>query len=255
VAALALATAAGTASAGQGPAQKTTGSVQLAGGYRQYLSYDAFATTPAKGSVNYTNWDYASSGSGVWVPASSFNMGFGVDSGPVVATYAQSVAAWTPVSATTDTFSGSGGCGCGWVSTFAGSLSGSVFNLSMTEISTSNPAETYAMSATGTVAADGSVSGSWSDNYAGGRSGSFVIDDIGHEIVHYVAPVAHASVSGHDAWFDYTVPNTDLAGTTVYFHVFDGGSSGVPNDHVYFGTSPSPTQEYPITSGNLTVFS
>lgn len=242
----------GTAAAGPKPAPKTTGSVTLSGSQpnSQYLSYDAFQTSPVKGSVNYTNFDQPATGSGDWVPGTSFTMGFGVDPDPtVVATYAQSVTSWAPTSPTSVAFSGNGST-TGWLSSFTGTISGSSFNLSMTEINAADSNETYALSAVGVIASDGSVTGTWSDNYGTGRTGTFVIGSIGHEILHYVAPVSSVSVSGQDADFGFTIPVSDLAGTYVVMHVHDGGSPGAGNDTIsWLGAAQT------ITSGNLSVFS
>lgn len=250
----------GSAAAGAKPAAKTTGSVTLAGNTPKYLSYDAFQTSPVKGSVSYTDFDYSTNvaGSGVWAPE-GFNMGFGVTPDPtIVATYAQSITSWTPTSATSIAFTGDGAT-TGWLSNFQGTISGSAFSLSMTEINAVDSNETYALTATGTVASNGSVTGTWSDNYGSGRTGNFVIDDVGHEVLHYVAPVAHVAVAGQDANFDYVIPNApssgDLAGVPVYIHVHDGGSSGAGNDTLDLSTTPTPLYPYTITSGNLTVFS
>ena len=254
---------AGPAAAGANPTPKTTGSVTASvSGYphQQFLSYDAFQTTPAKGNVSYSNFDYPAAGSGVWVP-DLFNMGFAVGTDPTTqATYTQNVTSWNPTGQTSVAFTGTGSCGCGWNSTFSGTLGDGAFTLAMTEINASNPSETYVLTATGSVASAGSVAGTWSDNYAGGRTGSFTIASVGHEILHYVAPVAHASVSGKDAYFDYVIPAgvPGLGGLAVFFHVQDGGSSGAGNDTVEFGTTnsmgPFPNK-MTVTGGNLTVFS
>lgn len=232
---------------------KTTGSVQLADPV-QYASFDAFQSSPVKGSISYTNFAYPVAGTGVWVP-SSFAMGFAVDpSTTTVATYAMTVAGFTPTSPTSVAFSGSG-ASPGWTSTFTGSLSGSTFALSMTEVNASDPSETYLMTATGTVAADGSVTGAWSDNAGTGRTGTFTIASVGYEVFHYVAPMAHVTVSGSDASFDFAIPTgVPFAGTVVYVHVHDGGSPGAGHDTWSHGTSPGSLASYPVVGGNLTVF-
>lgn len=243
----------GTAAAGPKPAPKTTGSVALSNP-TQYLSYDAFATAPAKGSVNYTNFDFPVDGTGAWVP-DAFSATFTVDGSGDQGTYAMSVSDWTPTSPTAVNFSGTGTGPAPWISTFTGAISGNALTLTMTEINGSNPAETYALTASGVIGSDGSVTGTWSDNYGTGRTGTFTIADIGHEVFHYVAPVTSASVTGQDADFAWVIPIAPLAGTTVYTHVHDGGTPGVGNDTVSFGTSPGSLLNYPLTGGNLTVFS
>lgn len=243
----------GASTAQAGTTLKTTGSIQMSGPV-QYASFDAFASNPVKGSISYTNFDpaYSTTGTGVWVP-SAFNMGFAVGSSTsVAATYAMSVTSFTPTSPTSVTFAGIGTT-IGWNSTFTGTINGSSLKLAMTEINAANPSETYALTASGTIAPDGSVTGTWSDNYGTGRTGTFLIADIGYEAFHYVARVAHVSVSGSDAYFDYTIPGTAVV---VYTHVFDGGHPGAGHDTWGFTTTSSGAfVNYPIVSGNLTVFS
>jgi hypothetical protein len=232
-----------------GTTPKTTGSVGLSNP-TQYISFSAFQSAPVKGSVSYTNFEVAAEGSGVWVPG-DFSMGFAVAPDTTIAgTYAMTVTSFTPTSPTSVTFAGTGDCGCGWISTFTGTISGDSFSLSMTEINAGNPAETYAMTASGTISGTGSVAGVWSDNYGLGRTGTFAIADIGDEAFHYVAPVETASVTPPTATFSYHIPAGVLyAGTLVSVSVSDGGSPGAGNDTLGFNGGA-----YPIVSGNLTVF-
>ena len=53
------------ATASAQPAPKATGSIVMSNPL-QAASFEAFATSPAKGSVTYTNFEYAVPGSGVW---------------------------------------------------------------------------------------------------------------------------------------------------------------------------------------------
>ena len=250
IAALALVLSMATA-AQAGTTPKTTGSVGLSSP-TQYLSFNAFQATessPVKGAVSYTNFDLGEDGTGVWVP-DNFSMGFAVDpSTTIAATYEMTVSSFTPTSPTSVKFAGTGATG-GWISTFTGKISGNTFMLWMTEINASTPAETYDLSAIGTIEADGSVDGTWSDNFGGGRTGTFSIADIGHEVFHYVAPVETAAVTGSHATFSYTIPaGVSYAGTVVNVAVHDGGSPGMSNDTLSFNGG-----SYPIVSGNLTVF-
>lgn len=252
ISALALVLLGGGAAQGGPPAdQKVTGSIQMSGPV-QYVSFNAFETTPAKGSVNYTNFEFESAGSGVWVPE-DFAMGFAVDpSSAVAATYNMDVASFTPISPTAVRFTGTGDCGCGWISTFTGVVSGDSFTLEMLQINAGDPNESYPMTASGVIAADGSVSGTWSDYYGGVlRPGTFVIADIGYEAFHYVATVLHADVDGASATFDYVIPSGNpYAGVLVYVSVTDGGSSGAGAD-----TWAHNGGSYPVVAGNLTVHS
>jgi hypothetical protein len=244
----------GAAATQAAPIPKTTGSVELSGPM-QYVSFDAFESAPVKGSVRYTNFGYAVDGTGVWVPE-NFAMGFAVDpSTGIAATYSMTVDSFRPASPTTVTFTGTGDSGVGWISTFTGTITGSNFSLTMTEINAVNPTETYRLTATGAIASGGAVNGTWQDNFGGSRTGTFAIADIGHEVFHYVAPVTSVEVGSTGALFSYTIPaGTPLAGTVVYVHVTDGGSPGAGNDTLGFGTSLSSIAPYTIVGGNLTVF-
>lgn len=254
----------GVAQAGQ--TNKTTGSILMtaAGQPTQYAEFNAFQSNPVKGNISYTNFDPAAAslgvGSGVWVPT-NFNMGFAVDpSTTVAATYAMTTASFTPTSPTSVTFSGTGAVlpDASWLATFTGSVSMSSFNLAVTEINASNPSETYALYATGVVAPDGSVSGTWYDNYPPGRTGTFTIDKIGYEAFHYSVPVAGvSSISGHTAYYSYVIERTGsvLDGTTIYVRAIDGGSPGAGHDHWGFSlSSAGPFSDQTISGGNLTVF-
>jgi hypothetical protein len=171
------------------------------------------------------------------------------------ATYAMTVESFEPTSPTSVRFAGTGDSGVGWISTFTGTVGGGQFDLAMTEINASDPTETYQLTAEGAIASDGSVAGTWADNYGSGRTGTFSISSIGHEVFSYVAPVSSVSVSGSAADFSYTIPSgSPLAGTVVYVHVTDGGSPGAGNDTWSHGTSPGGLGGYTIVGGNLTVF-
>lgn len=237
----------GMGAAQAGAVHKTTGSIELAGPV-QYVSFEAFQSTPVKGNVRYTNFEYAVPGTGVWVPT-DFAMDFGG------ATYAMSVTSFEPMSPTSVKFAGTGDSGVGWISTFTGMLEGDQFHLWMTEINASDPTETYALTAHGTITSDGSVAGTWQDNYGSGRTGTFSIASIGHEVFSYVAPVTSVSVSDSAADFTFTIPSgLPFAGTVVYVHVTDGGSPGAGHDTWSHGTSPGSLSSYTIVGGNLTVF-
>lgn len=254
----------GVAQAGQ--TNKTTGSVLMSGASQptQYATFDAFASNPVKGNFSYTNFDPSAAslgvGSGVWVPT-NFNLGFAVDpSTSVGATYAMTTVSFTPTSPTSVMFSGTGAVtpGASWLATFTGTVSSSTFTMAMTEINASNTAETYALFATGLVAPDGSVSGTWYDNYGLGRTGTFVIDLIGYEAFHYSVPVAQVtSISGHTAIFSFVIAGTGSVwdGTTIFVKVFDGGTPGAGHDTIGFSVnSGGPFTNYTISGGNLTVF-
>ncbi len=75
--------AAGAAEAG--PAvqnQKATGSIVMSNP-KQAIDFNVFEN-PMKGNVKYTNFEASDVGSGVWVPAGTFDVGFGVDPDPAI---------------------------------------------------------------------------------------------------------------------------------------------------------------------------
>jgi hypothetical protein len=250
------------------PAPKTTGSILMSGGAgepTQYASFDAFQSNPVKGSISYTNFDpaYKTPGTGVWVPT-NFNMSFAINpSTSRGATYAMTTTSFTPTSPTSVTFTGTGYVtpDASWKATFTGTIDSSAFTLAMTEINAANPTETYSLHASGTVAPGGSISGptaTWKDNYGGGRTGTFAVDNVGYEAFHYSVPVTDATVvSPADAYYTYAIAgtNTSLDGTTIYVHVHDGGQPGAGHDTWGFSLTPGSYQNQVISGGNLTVFS
>jgi len=250
------------------PAPKTTGSILMSGGANeptQYASFDAFQSNPAKGSISYTNFApaYATPGTGVWVPT-NFNLSFAISpSTNVGAPYNMTTTSFTPTSPTSVSFAGIGNFSpdSSWRATFTGTVDSSAFTLAMTEINAANPAETYSLHASGTIAPNGSISGpaaTWSDNYAGGRTGTFVVDNIGYEAFHYSVPVTDTHVGSTDANYAYTIEgsHSSLDGTSIYVQVHDGGQPGAGHDTWAFSTTPGgPYQSQLISGGNLTVFS
>lgn len=256
----------GAGAAQAGPVQKATGSVLLSDPV-QYVSFNAFETSPAKGSVNYTNFTYPSSHSGVWVP-DSFSMAFAVNpSTTTAATYDMTVTSFTPTSPTSVTFTGTGECvdvpvSCRWISTFTGHINGSSVHIVMREINQDNASETYEMDAFGTISATGLVSGTWYDDYYGTvtppRGGMFTIADIGHEVLNVVAPVENVVVEPGIATFQFVVPAglIDPSTVRVYVEVTDGGSSGAGGTDTWkHGTTSGVYTNYPVVAGNLTVHS
>jgi hypothetical protein len=245
-----IATLAGTTAANATTSTpKVTGSVAL-GSPVQYASFDAFASTPVKGSISYTNFELAAPGSGVWLPAGTFHVEeMYQGGGPYEHTL--TVTGFTPTSPTSLTFSGTGfyAPDPSWTETFTGTVNGS--NISMKLVPDDGGAKYgwTSMTLNGTIGAGGVISGMWSDTL--GRLDSFTTDVAAHEVFHYVAPMASVSVNGSNATFSFYIPaGVPLAGTLVTVQVHDGGSSGAAGD-----TWMHNGGTYPITSGNLTVFS
>ena len=258
-----------------GPVQKATGSIRMGEGTeanpKQAITFDVFETSPVKGNITYTNFGLADVGSGVWAPAGSFDVQFSVDpSDTIVSTYTFTVNTVTTLSSTSVSFAGNGVQQSGpWQGPFTGTINGSTLSFALQE---QNGAESYTLNATGQIDSNGAVAGSWSDNYPlgipGSRTGKIVIADVGDEVFSFTTTPTCVDVqSGGVAKFGYTIPTgapLDLSGKAVAVKVTDGGSSGALNDtyqHNFASAlgSCEPAGgaywNYPITAGNLTVFS
>ena len=259
--------AAGAAKAGS-VNEKATGSILMGTGAqndpKQAIDFNVFEK-PMKGNVTYTNFELADLGSGVWAPAGTFDVGFGVDPDPaIVATYDFTVTSWNPTSPTRVVFEGTSDGPDPWFGTFEGVIDGSAFRFTMLEM---DGVDTFTLNAIGTIAADGSVTGTWNDDYGIGRTGTFAIADVGDEVFSFTTSPTCVQVNpaAHDATFGYTIPAgapLDLPGRPVAVKVTDGGSPGAGNDtyqhNFASGTnSCSPLggtySDYAITAGNLVV--
>jgi hypothetical protein len=267
--------------------QKATGSIVMAGP-KQAITFDVFETTPVKGNISYTNFEYADLGSGVWVPGASgstltlgsFDVQFMLDpNAPVVSTYTFTVSSITPLSPTSLSFIANGDQVDGdWHGPVTGTINGSTLTFKLIEQNDADPLSAT-LNATGTILADGSVAvGSWTDNYdptnnPNGRSGKILIADVGDEAFSFTTvptcgDVDNTATNPKVAKFGYTIPAgapAELAGKAVAVKVTDKGQSGPLNDtyeHDYAaaqgsclpvgGTTYQPA--YAITAGNLTVF-
>ncbi len=128
--------------------------------------------------------------------------------------------------------------------------------------------DTFTLNASGTIAADNSVTGEWNDDYGMGRTGTFAIADVGHEVFSFTTSPTCVDVNPtqRTATFGYTVPPGPAGelpfGQPIAVKVTDGGSSVL--DHRYehalatsiHSCSPKDGMyypEYPITAGNLVV--
>jgi hypothetical protein len=246
--------AAGAAQAG--PAvKKATGSIVMSGP-RQAASFEAFERASNKGAVTYTNFEYAVDGTGVWVPAGTFDASFeyaGLCNGPCVHTL--TISDFEPLSPNSVSFEGTGfyAPDPAWTETFSGKIVGDQIKFKMVPDDGGTKYGWTFTKVVGTIASDGSVDGTWNDSLL--RTGIVEIADIGYEAFSYSAQVTCAEVTGSDAVFGFDIPIAPLAGTHVAVTVHDGGSSGVGNDtwaHTV-GTCGDPGTNYPIVAGNLTV--
>lgn len=248
---------------------KATGSIVMSNP-QQAFDFAVFETSPVKGSISYTNFEYADPGSGVWVPAATFDVGFGVDPDPaIVATYAFTVTAWQATSPTRVVFEGTGDGPDPWYGDFTGDINGSTFSFTLLE---TDGVDTFTLNASGTVDANGAVTGTWNDDYpshvADSRTGTFTIADVGDEVFSFTTSPTCVRVNdaGTKAKFGYTIPAgapAGLAGQPVAVKVVDGGSPGAVYDTYKhnFATAVGSClpqggvwYEYPITAGNMTVF-
>lgn len=247
-----------SATAATTPTPKATGGVSLSGP-TQYLSFSAFASTPAKGTVDYTNFEYAFPGSGVWSIDGTSTLTFQLVGD--TATYQHSMtvpmSAIVPTSNTSFMFSGTGVYPVPpataidpWAVT--GHVSGTSVSMVITYLPTAaDPG--YTVTLTGTIDNTGTMSGTALD------SNGFTLDwssgaGAAHEVLNYILPVTSAAVTQHSATFGYTIP-ASFFGTAlpITMSVFDGGTPGTAGDTVSFAVTGSPLVGYAITGGNLVV--
>ena len=177
------------ATASAQPAPKATGSIVMSNPL-QAASFEAFATSPAKGSVTYTNFEFAVPGSGVWVPSGTFDVGFTLTGDSTVYTHAFTIDSVTPISPKAVSFTGTGvfGLDPNWTDTIQGTVSGTSFNFTMVEHNDSYGS--FNLTAFGTIAPDGSITGGWFDDFGGFRTGAFSTGPAAvYEVFSYTAPV------------------------------------------------------------------
>jgi hypothetical protein len=248
------ATTAGAASASTqwhptAPPREAVGSVELGNPlqYEQFLALQGFGRF--HGDVDYTNWTYADPGSGVWAPAAGQH--------GLVFTYQGSQYAHTlngglklvARSPEQLAFRGSGEyngqAGATWA--ISGQVVKGTVRATITYNGTVNPG--YSVTLVGTVASDGSVSGTAKDSLGEALTftmptGSFV------SVLHYIAPIQAAQVLRHDATFRFTIPASvpGLAGTSVTVKVHDGGWGRWCDTYAH-GVTGTPLSPYPIIGG------
>ena len=264
-----------------GTAQKATGTIRMGLGSetnpKQAISFDVFETTPVKGNVTYTNFGLADEGSGVWVPGSSFSISFdyqGQCQGQCVHTL--QVTDVKPLSTNSVSIKGTGFYNPTptWTETFTGTITGSQITLTL---DADDDGLMYTWDLTtlnGSIAPTGVISGNWTDDI--NRAGPFeTTAGAAYEVFSFTTKPTCVNVvdSGTPkvTEFGYTIPagapivdGFDLSGKAVAVRVTDNGSSGALNDtyeHNFAapGSCLDPAggtyTPYPITAGNLTVFS
>ena len=216
----------------------------------QYEKFLAIQNGPHHGTVDYTNFTYAEPGSGVWAPTNSPQTLTFTNAGTAYAHTLNGGLKLTARSPEKLAFSGSssynGQAGATW--TISGLVNRN--KISFTIRYTGTLSLGYTVTATGTIAADGSASGTATSNQGQALTwtegaGAFA------SVLHYVAPVSSAHVTtGHNATFQFTIPANvvSLAGTKVTVTVHDGGP-GAAHDTYAHGVTGGAQTAYPIIGG------
>jgi hypothetical protein len=224
----------------------------------QYVSFNAFdyGATGDRGTINYTNFDYTATGTGVWNVGGTYPLV--VSLGGADYTHTMTVTTVTPISPTATLFSGTGSfiADPSYTWTVTGMVSGASISFDIVYTGT---LAGYVFHASGTIATDGSMSGTATDSL--GRLGLTWATPSGsvHEVLSFSAPVFCVVARGADATFVYTIPAgfPTLSGLNVIVKVHDGGSPGVNHDtwghNVTVGCADAAVNNYPIVSGNLVV--
>jgi hypothetical protein len=228
--------------------REAAGSVEL-GSPLQYEQFLAIQNGRFHGGVDYTNWTYLEPGSGVFAPAAG--------SHALIFTYQGSTYAHTlngglhlvALSPNRLAFTGSGSyngqTGATWA--ISGRVVDNKVKATITYNGTLNPG--YRLTLTGTVANDGSVSGTAESSQGQALTftlpaGSFA------SVLHYVAPIRSAQVQRRNATFQFTIPASvpGLAGTKITVKVHDGGF-GRAHDTYAAGVTGTTLTSYPIIGG------
>lgn len=238
---------------------QATGSIGMSP--TQFAAFNAFDYGPTgdRGTVNYTNFDYGAPGSGVWLPAvGTYALTTYLGASPYLHTMV--IDTVTPVALKTTMFSGTGfyvaDPSVTW--TVNGAINGSSIWFDIVYTGTYAP---YTFHAVGTIAPDGSISGTGTDSLLQPGETWTLPSGFAHEVLSYSASVTCAVVNpAHNAMtFVFTIPAgfPGLTGLPIVVKVVDGGTPGVNGDTWAHGVATSacdgPTGGYPITSGNLVV--
>lgn len=268
-----------TATAAQAvPAPKATGSIVMSSPLKaiEFAAFDQ-APDPDKGEVSYTNFNVVGPTSGVWVPSGTFDVSFEVDPGNIcngACVHRLTVTGFTPLSSTSLMFEGTGFYvpDPTWTETFTGTIDGANITVTLVPDDGGLKYGWTSGSLTGTIDAAGAVTGTWYDDYNGYRPGTFVIADIGYEVLHFETDISCAR-PGNTAdkfVFGMVVPNVPgsgaAAGRSFFVKVIDNGTPGVVDVYKHALDYPAGVgdlvnchpvgdwQMFPITAGNLTVF-
>jgi hypothetical protein len=225
--------------------QVAVGSVALANPL-QYANFIAVPRGHFHGSIDYTNFTYPDPGTGVWNISGATAITF--TAGTTNYAHTLDVTSLTATSNHSTKFSGTGAYGTQYTWVITGSVN---WNHLKFTIKYNN--STYAVTGTGLIAADGSVTGTATDTYNTALSFTMPAGSA-YSVLNYQARVTWARVSHHRAAFTFTIPNTapaGLAGLDILVKVHAGGpNTGGTWAH---GVAPGPVTNYPITSGRIFV--
>lgn len=238
---------------------QATGSISMSPS--QFAAFNAFdyGVSGDRGTVNYTNFDYPAPGSGVWLPVvGTYPLTTYVGASPYLHTMV--IDSVSPMSLKVTTFSGTGFYVADPTVTWTvnGAVTGSGIWFDIVYTGTYAP---YSFHAVGTIAADGSMSGTGTDSNATADESWTLPSGFAHEVLSYSASVTCAAVNAaHNAMtFVFTIPAgfPGLSGLSIVAKVVDGGTPGINGDTWAHGEAVSacdgPTVAYPITGGNLVV--
>src|SRR5205807_5671771 len=236
-------------------APKATGDVALSGPL-QYASFAAFV--PSSGTASYTNFTYPDPGTNVWNISGTHAIVF-------AGTYAHHMTVDTLVALSnkSTSFSGTGtyDADASYTWTITGTVVGSAVKFHIVYTGTGAG---YFVNGNGTIAPDGSISGSALDSNSVSLPWTMPAGSA-FEVLNYTATVTCAHVDSvatpPNAQFWYTIPPTAPAGPAgliIEVSVTDNGSPGVGHDTYAHGVASASctaasTSPYSITSGNIVV--
>jgi hypothetical protein len=239
--------------AGQASAATTqhlTGSVVLSGP-AQFEQFNNIGG-PGNGSVSYTNFTYASKGSGVWTLGldGPVKLSFGLGGGSYDHTMTVTGINVTGLNSYTFTGTGTYDSDPSYTWTATGSVVGNQVTAMHIVYTGSNLG--YSVDLTATINADGSLTGSATDSNTQTLSLTGSADDA-TEVLSYTAvpdKVSFGQQGPGTAEFHFGIPagNSLPAGTSVTVDVTDGGNPG-PGHDLYAHNGHS----YDVIGGNLTV--
>jgi hypothetical protein len=239
-------------------APTATGNVALSGPI-QYESFAAFAgRSRDHGWVDYANFTYPDPGTRVWNIGGTHPLTFAV--GGSAYQHTINVTTLTPLSAHSTSFSGTGTYNpdpTAYTWTVSGTVNRNAVKFTIVYTGTADPG--YTVSGRGVIAANGSVSGTATDSNRATLTFTMPAGSA-FEVLNYTAPVTWAAVyQHHNANFVFTIPKkapAGLAGLRIIVKVHDGGPGHAHDTYAHGAcTSPhnGPVNQYPITSGNITV--